>query len=82
MSKNPLQTLICNRRRWATYHLGTDDKVPSLFDQTDSLRLNGDSIRLGGDSSYLIENSSHYVTRSVPTDLIRLTPPLRTDIQE
>ena len=46
-----------NRRRWATYRLGTGEKVPSLFDQADSSHLNDSSIRLA-DSSIRLNDSS------------------------
>lgn len=70
-----------NRRRWATYRIGAGDKVPSLFDQTDSshkdkdsIHLGGDSIHLRGDSSHLEKDSSHL--NEVNVELQKIAEPV------
>jgi len=63
-----------NRRRWATYRLGAGDKLPSLFDQTDSIRKDDNSIRLNVNSSHLNGDSSHL--NGVNAQLQKLAEPV------
>lgn len=65
-------TYFHNRRRWATYRLGTEDKVPSLFDQADSICLDGDSIRLNdekNDDIHLLAASIAKKGKVPPTEM-------------